>query len=124
MKKLWLTIFNLFFFYVTYSQNFIAEIKTFEKQDSLSLPHTEQVLLVGSSTFRLWFTYKEDLAGFPVINRGFGGSQMSDLNFYFERIVTKYNPKVILVYEGDNDLAAGESPLSVFEDFKIFKNFP
>jgi hypothetical protein len=120
MKKLWLTIFNLFFFYVTYSQNFIAEIKSFEKQDSLSLPDTEQVLLVGSSTFRLWFTSKEDLAGFPVINRGFGGSQMSDLNFYFERIVTKYNPKIILVYEGDNDLAAGESPLSVFEDFKIF----
>lgn len=120
MKRLLLTTFSLFIGYISYSQNYLVEIKSFEKQDSLSMPATEQVLLAGSSTFRLWLTSKEDLAGFPVINRGFGGSQMSDLNLYFERIVTKYNPKVILVYEGDNDLAAGESPLSVFEDFKIF----
>jgi len=120
MKKIWLTTLTLFTFNAAFSQNFIAEIKSFEKQDSLSKSASGQVLLVGSSTFRLWQSYQEDLAAFPVINRGFGGSQMSDLNFYFEKIVTKYDPKVILVYEGDNDLAAGESPISVFEDFKIF----
>lgn len=119
MKKLLLTTLSLLVGYFSHAQNYLAEIKSFEKQDSLSMPAAGQVLLAGSSTFRLWLTSKEDLAGFPVINRGFGGSQMSDLNFYFERIVTKYNPKVILVYEGDNDLAAGESPMSVFEDFKI-----
>lgn len=120
MKKLLITTFSLFIVYSSYSQNYLAEIKSFEKQDSLSMPVAGQVLLAGSSTFRLWLSSKEDLAGFPVINRGFGGSQMSDLNFHFDRIVTKYNPKIILVYEGDNDLAAGESPMSVFEDFKIF----
>lgn len=76
--------------------------------------------MVGSSTFRFWVTSKKDLAGFPTLNRGFGGSQMSDLNYYFDRIVAKYEPKLILVYEGDNDLAAGESPEAVFEDFKLF----
>lgn len=120
MKKLLLTTFSLLLCYLTYSQNFITEIKSFETKDSLSMPASGQVLLAGSSTFRLWLTAKEDLADYSIINRGFGGSQMSDLNFYFDRIVTKYNPKVILVYEGDNDLAAGESPMSVFEDFKIF----
>ena len=84
------------------------------------MPTKGQILLAGSSTFRLWFSAKEDLEGFPIINRGFGGSQMSDLNFYFDRIVAKYDPKMILVYEGDNDLASNESPESVFEDFKIF----
>ena len=120
MKKLLLTTFGFFIAYLSYSQPFISEIKTFEKQDSISFPEKGQIVLAGSSTFRLWFSAKEDLAGFPIINRGFGGSQMSDLNFYFDRIVSKYEPKMILVYEGDNDLASGESPESVFEDFKIF----
>ena len=120
MKKLLLTTLVLFVSYLCYSQPFISEIRTFEKQDSVSIPTKGQILLAGSSTFRLWFSAKEDLKGFPIINRGFGGSQMSDLNFYFDRIVAKYDPKMILVYEGDNDLASNESPESVFEDFKIF----
>ena len=120
MKKLLLTTLVLFVSYLSYSQLFISEIRAFEKQDSVSMPTKSQILLAGSSTFRLWFSAKEDLEGFPIINRGFGGSQMSDLNFYFDRIVAKYDPKMILVYEGDNDLASNESPESVFEDFKIF----
>jgi lysophospholipase L1-like esterase len=120
MKKLLLTTLSLFLTYLSYSQPFIAEIKAFEKQDSISMPAKGQILLVGSSTFRFWVTSKEDLVGYPTINRGFGGSQMSDMNFYFDRIVSKYEPKFILVYEGDNDLAANESPQSIFDDFKIF----
>jgi lysophospholipase L1-like esterase len=104
----------------SFSQNFITEIKAFEKQDSLSMPRDGQILLAGSSTFRLWTTYQQDLKDFPVINRGFGGSQMSDLNYYFDRIVLKYRPSMILVYEGDNDLSAGESPDSVVREFKEF----
>jgi lysophospholipase L1-like esterase len=120
MKKLLLTTLSLFVTYLSYSQPFISEIKAFEIQDSISMPAKGQILLVGSSTFRFWVTSKEDLVGYPIINRGFGGSQMSDMNFYFDRIVAKYEPKFILVYEGDNDLAANESPQLIFEDFKIF----
>ncbi|MDR6563054.1 MULTISPECIES: GDSL-type esterase/lipase family protein [unclassified Arcicella] len=104
-----------------WAQNkFENEIKAFEKSDSISMPAPKQILLVGSSSLRLWTTYKEDLTGYAVINRGFGGSVMSDANEYFDRIVAKYQPKHILVYEGDNDLASGKSPETVFEDFKIF----
>jgi lysophospholipase L1-like esterase len=120
MKKLMLTTLSFFIAYLSYSQPFISEIRAFEKQDSLSMPAKGQILLVGSSTFRFWTTSNEDLEGYPTINRGFGGSLMSDANYYFDRIIAKYEPKFILVYEGDNDLAAGESPESVFEDFKIF----
>ncbi len=120
MKKILLTTLIFYISFFTYSQNFISEIKAFEKKDSLSKPREGQVLLVGSSTFRLWLTYQQDLKDFPVINRGFGGSQMSDLNFYFDKIVLKYKPKMILVYEGDNDLNAGENPDSVISEFKEF----
>lgn len=120
MKKLLLTSIIFFIYYLSYSQNFISEIKAFEKQDSLLMPASDQILLVGSSTFRFWITSKEDLQGFKTINRGFGGSQMSDMNYYFDRVVSKYKPEMILVYEGDNDLASGKSVETVFEDFKIF----
>ena len=120
MKKIILVTVAFLMGYVAYSQSFISEIKNFETQDSLSMPAKGQTLLVGSSTFRFWVTSKNDLMGYPTINRGFGGSQMSDVNYYFDRIVAKYEPKLILVYEGDNDLAAGESPESILEDFKIF----
>jgi len=70
---------------------------------------------------RLWTTYKTDLAGFSVVNRGFGGSQMSDAVYYFDRIVVPLAPTLILLYEGDNDLSNGKkTPEQVFADFQQF----
>ena len=120
MKKIILTTLLTAITFLSIAQNFLPEIKIFESKDSVDMPAKGQILLAGSSTFRLWTTYKKDLSEFPVINRGFGGSQMNDLNFYFDRIVVKYEPKMILVYEGDNDLGAGENPDSVIREFKEF----
>ena len=120
MKKIILTTLLTAITFLSIAQNFLPEIKVFERKDSVNMPAKGQILLAGSSTFRLWTTYKMDLSEFPVINRGFGGSQMSDLNYYFDRIVVKYEPKMILVYEGDNDLGAGENPDSVIREFKEF----
>ncbi|MCU0393491.1 MAG: SGNH/GDSL hydrolase family protein [Thermoflexibacter sp.] len=118
--------FNSFFFFVlisisSFGQNsFEPEIRAFEKQDSIQMPAKGQILLYGSSSFRLWDNWKEDLAGFQVINRGFGGSQLADALYFFDRIVLKYAPKIILFYEGDNDLAAGKTPEEIFSSFKVF----
>lgn len=120
MKKLIFVSFCLLLSYISTAQKFISEIQAFEKEDSIAMPKSNEILLVGSSSFRIWKEFKEDLVGFPVTNRGFGGSQMSDAIFYFDRIVSKYQPKLILVYEGDNDLNAGKSPETVFNDYKIF----
>ena len=46
------------------------------------------------------------MAPIPVINRGFGGSTMPDANQYFDQTVGKYKPKLIVYYEGDNDISA------------------
>jgi lysophospholipase L1-like esterase len=56
----------------------------------------------------------------PVINRGFGGSQISDSTRYVDRVVIPYKPKTIVFYAGDNDLAAGRTPEQVLGDFKAF----
>ena len=68
----------------------------------------------------MWKTLAQDFPGFPVINRGFGGSQMVDTLVYADRIVLPYHPRQIVVYAGDNDIPAGKSPEQVFADFKAF----
>ena len=100
-----------------------SAIEEFEQMDSDLIPPENAVLFVGSSSIVYWRSLARDMAPLTVINRGFGGSQMSDLNYYRERIVLKYKPRLIVVYEGDNDIGLGskvDSVLSEFDDFTAF----
>jgi lysophospholipase L1-like esterase len=99
---------------------FDAEIRAFEAADAKSPPAPGGVLFVGSSSIRLWKTLAEDFPGVPVINRGFGGSQIPHSTRYADRIVLPYKPKTIVFYAGDNDIAAGRKPEQVLADFKAF----
>ena len=94
-------------------------IRTFEDWDRKNTFPSDAILFVGSSSIRMWPT-RESFKGLAVINRGFGGSQISDVNYYAKRIVLCYAPKVIAFYAGDNDIAAGESARQVFDDYKEF----
>jgi lysophospholipase L1-like esterase len=77
-------------------------------------------VFIGSSSIKIWKSLKNDFAGYPVINRGFGGSHFSDAIYYFEDIVAPYKPSKIIIYEGDNDLASEKSISEIFSDFKEF----
>lgn len=57
-----------------------------------------------------------------VVNRGFGGSQIAEVNEYAPRIVLPYRPRAVVLYAGDNDLAgrSPKSPEQVFGDFQQF----
>ena len=94
-------------------------IRQFEQWDSKNTFPSDAVLFVGSSSIRMWPT-RECFGEFAVLNRGFGGSQISDVNYFVERIVLRYGPKVIVFYAGDNDVAAGKSARRVFEDYEKF----
>lgn len=78
------------------------------------------VLLVGSSSFLRYVGFEEDFKGLNVINLGFGGSQLSDVFYFFDELIEPYNPKQIIVYEGDNDLDAGLSVEEFMNDVKSF----
>ena len=101
-------------------ERFAKEIDAFEAADKTAMPPRCEILFLGSSTTRRWTTLAQDLAPIPVINRGFGGSQTSDVNYYFDRVVTPYHPRAIVFYEGDNDINAGKSPYQVLADFQKF----
>jgi lysophospholipase L1-like esterase len=98
---------------------FENEIAAFEVYDHKNAPPRDPILFVGSSTIRLWQT-ADAFPDLPVINRGFGGSTIDDVNHFANRIVFKYKPRLIIFYAGDNDLAAGRTPDRVFSDFQTF----
>ncbi len=97
---------------------FEEEILAFEQADREEFPSRRAILFTGSSSIRLW----EDLAArFPdkkVLNRGFGGSGLEDLTYYANRIIYPYKPKQIIIYAGENDIAAGKSPEQVLTSFQ------
>ena len=101
---------------------FEKEIKAFEAKDSANAPMAGQILLYGSSTLRLWSSYEADFANknLKVVNRGFGGSQTSDANLFFDRVVVPHKPKYIFFYEGDNDINSGKSVDSTFMAYQTF----
>ena len=92
------------------------QIAAFEAADRKTPPPKQAILFVGSSSIRGWKLnkYFPDL---KTINRGFGGSQMSDSVRYANRIVTPHKPKIVVVYAGDNDIADGKSPKQVADDY-------
>jgi len=68
------------------------------------------ILFTGSSSIRLWASLQSDYPNYNVLNKGFGGSEMSDLIYYHDKLIIPYRPKQVFIYEGDNDLANGKTP--------------
>ena len=97
-----------------------AEIDQFTAADAVQPPPAQAVLFIGSSSIRKWTSLARDFPDVRVINRGFGGSELSDSVFYADRIAIPYRPRLIVVYAGDNDLARGKTPEKVHADFRAF----
>jgi lysophospholipase L1-like esterase len=100
-------------------QKWAKEIAQFEASDAKALPAPGGILFVGSSSFRLW-KIEKSFPNLPVINRGFGGSHLSDSIHFADRIVLKYSPRTVLVYAGDNDLADGVTAEQLSKQFVQF----
>lgn len=97
-----------------------SEVQAYETADASNPPPVGATLFVGSSSIRIWPNLPVAFPDHSVLNRGFGGSQMSDLLAYFDRLVARYQPPHIVIYEGDNDLAAGKPVEQVFLDYSNF----
>ncbi len=99
---------------------FEKDIAAYEAMDKTNRPPRRPIVFVGSSSIRMWKTLAEDFPRHKVMNRGFGGSHVSDSIAFAERIVTPYKPRMVLMYAGDNDIWAGKTPEQVLNDFKTF----
>jgi lysophospholipase L1-like esterase len=98
-----------------------ASLAAFTLADQDHAPPPGGVVFVGSSSIRLWRNVASEFPDQPVvINRGFGGSTLSDCVRHYDRLVTLYKPHLVVLYAGDNDLAQGSSPREVAEKFAAF----
>lgn len=88
---------------------FRKEIDHFKKRDSLEKPAPNGILFTGSSSFTKWTDVKDYFPGYPIINRAFGGSQLVDMIRYVGEAVIAYRPKQIVIYCGENDVAASDT---------------
>lgn len=88
---------------------FRKEIDAFKKKDSAQMPAPHSILLVGSSSFTKWTDVQNYFPGYPILNRGFGGSSLPDVIRYADEIIFPYHPRQIIIYCGENDIAASDT---------------
>ena len=105
---------------LTNADRWEPSIKAFEDQDQKTLPTKQGNVFVGSSSIRLWKTLAQDFPRHRVLNRGFGGSEMTDSVHFADRIILPYEPRMVVLYAGGNDLNAGQPPEKVIADFQAF----
>ena len=96
------------------------QINAFQDADRKQAPPRDAVLFIGSSSIRLWDTLAQDFPEIPVINRGFGGSFLTHSVKYADRIAIPYQPKIVVLFAGTNDLANIKQPQDVAQDFEEF----
>ena len=94
-----------------------ADIQKFEAADRVTAPVPGGVVFYGSSSARLW-DLPTSFPNLQTVNRGFGGSDMTAAAQFYERVVPQHQPRVVVLYEGDNDLAGGRTACQILADFE------
>lgn len=102
------------------SPEWANDMVRFAAEDAASPPPPRPIVFTGSSSVRMWATLAADFPDVPVLNRGFGGSQVRDAVWYADDIAVRYQPRQIVFYAGDNDIAEGRSPQQVLADTQAF----
>lgn len=124
MKKLF-SIFLITVFLSVSAQDkpaFWNEIQEFKALNVKTPPPKNAIVLLGSSSFTMWKDVDRYFPEHILINRGFGGSSLYDLNFYSDELLAPYAPRQIIIYCGENDFAGNEN-LKPKEVFNRYKNF-
>jgi len=100
---------------------FADAIRRFKENDKTNPPPQYAILFAGSSSFTMWQDVQDYFPGFPILNRGFGGSTLPDQIRYADSIIFPYDPRQIVIYCGENDLASADtvSAETVFTRFKV-----
>ena len=113
MKKIKIIVVALLWAGILFAQDqkpvFWDDIQAFKKQDSVSFPPKNAILFIGSSSFTMWKDVQQYFPSYTIINRGFGGSSLPDVIRYANDIILPYQPKQIVIYCGENDVAASDS---------------
>jgi lysophospholipase L1-like esterase len=99
---------------------FAKEIAAFDAADAKSPPGKGGIVFTGSSSIRM-LSLPKVFPGLTALNRGFGGSHISEVNHYLDRCVLRYEPSTVVFYCGGNDVWDKKPVEQVEEDFTEFR---
>jgi lysophospholipase L1-like esterase len=99
---------------------FEPAIQKFEAEDKATPPAKGSVLFIGASSIARWGNLAESFPDLKVVNRGFGGSELSESTKYATRVVVPHAPRIVVLYAGENDLNRGATPEAIASDFDKF----
>lgn len=97
---------------------FDSLIARWQAQDAKSLAQSGGIVVVGSSSVRLWKTLQKEFSAWNITQRGFGGARLIDVALEAKRLIIPHKPRAVLVFAGTNDIAAGVAPTKVFDAFR------
>jgi lysophospholipase L1-like esterase len=103
-----------------------TQSKTDPKWEALALKKRASVqttpggiVCIGSSHMGNWKTVQADLKPLTVFNMGIGGSKMSHAaEIFIPLLAVPAKPRAVILYEGSNDLSAGDPPERILEHFQ------
>jgi len=101
---------------------FSDELKQFHEKESKMMPPANGIVFVGSSSLRMWTDLEDTFKNYNAINRGFGGSELIHANDYINELVLIHKPRQVVIYSGENDVAAGASADETYKRFVTFFN--
>ncbi len=76
------------------------------------------VVFAGSSSIKMWKDVQSYFPDYNVINNGFGGSQFSDMLYFYDEVILKSKPEILFIYEGDNDINDNKKPRKILKEAK------
>ncbi len=97
---------------------FKSSIKELSEKEYNFNPDKKLIVFTGSSSIYKWKDVADYFPDYNVVNFGFGGSHYSDLIYWYDKLITRFQPDYLFIYEGDNDIAAKKKPGKVYKQAK------
>ncbi|GAA5481190.1 GDSL-type esterase/lipase family protein [Haloferula sargassicola] len=88
--------------------------------DQADPPEPGAVVFIGSSSIRRWESLTRDFGDYRIVQRGWGGSWLREMDEAAPFIVFPYKPSAVVMWAGTNDLSNGQSAEQVHADFLAF----
>ena len=81
------------------------ELDRFAREDERKGIRTGGIVFTGSSSIKMWRHLEDNMAPIQVLNRGFGGATMPEVNGHFELLIARHQPRIVVLYAGENDIS-------------------
>lgn len=81
-----------------------------------------EIIFYGPSNIQMWYSLEQDMLPYRAQNHGMGGCVDEEMIQYAPRMLYEFQPKVVFLQTGSNDLASGLTPEQIIRNKKKMYN--